>query len=486
MAQKEFAQAQRRATEIQAELAAAPKLKAQFGPELEDLLHQAEARLRLQRFEKLADEGRFAANRSLGHSWTNEPRDEARRVCQEAVAVFHVLDSERWLQDLEGLPLERTDVTRIKQSLTEVLFLLAVLEGGPADASGKRRAIALLNQLETLAPNLHVLYEYRGRYRTSIGEQEAARGDRQRASTIPRSTWLDHYFAAKEQTRFRDALRELEAALTIRVEDYWSWYFWSYFEYRLGEPDRARWGLSICIGLRPEEACAWFQRGFTQTGADRMADFNRVLELTSDPVLRVLSYCEISMVRQSMGQLEAALADAETAVRLQPDSRFASLRRAHCYQALGQADGARADARRVLDLCNDPGGGFRHFWPRIDALLLLGEPQAVVDECLAFLKTEQLQDYVPGWARGNEAKPGFGFMMAMARWKLGQKEDARRWYDKAVERIDKSKPEDETLRRFHEEAAATLGIPDKRPVERPKTDKAKGEMRHGDTETKTE
>jgi len=39
MAQKEFAQAQRRVTEIQAELAAAPKLKAQFGPELEDLLH---------------------------------------------------------------------------------------------------------------------------------------------------------------------------------------------------------------------------------------------------------------------------------------------------------------------------------------------------------------------------------------------------------------------------------------------------------------
>ena len=169
MAQKEFAQAQHRVTEIQAALAEAPKVKAQFGPELEDLLHQAEARLRLQRFQKLAEEARFSANRLLLQWWAKDPA-EARRRCQEALAVFHVLDNERWLQELGQVPLEPAEVAEIKQSLVELLFLLATVEARFTEgASGTHRAIALLDQVETLAPNLRALYEYRSRYRTISG-----------------------------------------------------------------------------------------------------------------------------------------------------------------------------------------------------------------------------------------------------------------------------------------------------------------------------
>jgi len=187
MAQKEFGQAQRRATELQAELAAAPKLKARFGPELEDLLHQAEVRLRLQRFQKLAEEARFSANRLLTQWWAKDHTDPRRR-CQEALAVLHVLDNDRWLQDLEQLPLDRTEVSKIKQSVAETLFLSAIVEADREDAPAARRAIELLDRVETLAPSLRVLYEHRGRYRSILGEDDKARGDLQRASTMQANT----------------------------------------------------------------------------------------------------------------------------------------------------------------------------------------------------------------------------------------------------------------------------------------------------------
>ena len=52
----------------------------------------------------------------------------------------------------------------------------------------------------------------------------------------------------------------------------------------------------------------------------------------------------------------------------------------------------------------------------------------------------------------------------MAHWQLGDQDDARSWYDKAVERMekwmDKNKPQDEKLRRFRAEAEELLGIAD--------------------------
>ena len=59
----------------------------------------------------------------------------------------------------------------------------------------------------------------------------------------------------------------------------------------------------------------------------------------------------------------------------------------------------------------------------------------------------------------------------MAHWQVGNKEEARRWYDKAVEWMEKNKPDDEELRRFRAEAAELLGIPEKRQPEKEKPDK---------------
>jgi eukaryotic-like serine/threonine-protein kinase len=50
------------------------------------------------------------------------------------------------------------------------------------------------------------------------------------------------------------------------------------------------------------------------------------------------------------------------------------------------------------------------------------------------------------------------FFMAMVHWKLGDKTQARSWYDKAVPLMEKNRPDVEDLIRFRAEATALLGV----------------------------
>jgi tetratricopeptide (TPR) repeat protein len=53
---------------------------------------------------------------------------------------------------------------------------------------------------------------------------------------------------------------------------------------------------------------------------------------------------------------------------------------------------------------------------------------------------------------------GDWFFLAMAQQQLGDAVAARKWYDRAVQWMDKNRPQDEELRHFRAEAAALLGI----------------------------
>jgi Flp pilus assembly protein TadD len=48
------------------------------------------------------------------------------------------------------------------------------------------------------------------------------------------------------------------------------------------------------------------------------------------------------------------------------------------------------------------------------------------------------------------------FFLAMAHWQLDHKDEARKWYDQAVEWMEKNNPEDDELRRFRAAAEELL------------------------------
>jgi tetratricopeptide (TPR) repeat protein len=51
--------------------------------------------------------------------------------------------------------------------------------------------------------------------------------------------------------------------------------------------------------------------------------------------------------------------------------------------------------------------------------------------------------------------------LAMAHWQRGDKDKARCWYDKAIQRIERNESQDDELRRFRAEAAALLQVRDR-------------------------
>jgi hypothetical protein len=52
------------------------------------------------------------------------------------------------------------------------------------------------------------------------------------------------------------------------------------------------------------------------------------------------------------------------------------------------------------------------------------------------------------------------FFLAMSDWQKGEKDQARRWYEKAVAWTAKDRAQDAELLRFRSEAAALLGVID--------------------------
>jgi tetratricopeptide (TPR) repeat protein len=54
------------------------------------------------------------------------------------------------------------------------------------------------------------------------------------------------------------------------------------------------------------------------------------------------------------------------------------------------------------------------------------------------------------------------FFLAMAHWRLDEKDEARKWYDQAAAWMEKNKPQDEELQRFREEATELLGVKGKK------------------------
>src|SRR5207247_1818335 len=80
----------------------------------------------------------------------------------------------------------------------------------------------------------------------------------------------------------------------------------------------------------------------------------------------------------------------------------------------------------------------------------------------ACYRTEDWKGALQALTKSTELRKGGDgtdwFFLAMAHWCLGDKEQARKWYDDAVVWMKKNKRQDEELLRFRAEAAALLKI----------------------------
>lgn len=160
----------------------------------------------------------------------------------------------------------------------------------------------------------------------------------------------------------------------------------------------------------------------------------------------------LGTVLADKGLLGEAIAAYQVAIRLRPNYAEAH---SNLAWLLATCPAAKwRDPRRAVELAKKavalgPNGG--SFWNTLGvAHYRAGDCKAAIE---ALEKARQLR---------NGGRSSDFFFLAMAHWRLGNKPEARKWYDRAVEWMEK-KPKNEELRRFCVEAAELLGM--KQPPE---------------------
>ena len=503
MAEGDYGGVQRELTHVNLELEGEETLTARYRPEVDSLLSRAETKLRFQRYRSLVESARYAAQPLMGllpeyWSWSEQELAarllEARDRCREALAVFVVADNPQWLADLAELPLNPDEAQHVRDSAAELLFMLADAQHRIGKLSvawsgtvGTQRAIAYLGQVEALAPDLRALYEYRSTYWDLVGALELADADAARAAAIEPATWLDHWLLAhKLWPDTERMIAELEHAIALKVDDYWTWY-------ALGlacegvegySESRIHHAMSICIELNPREAAGWIGRGSYGMRPGRSGqeaaidDLTKGLELTDDQGLRSLAYHYRGVVLSQMGEMDAAQRDLSSAVAAESNFPGSLVTRGKLYLQLGDRERAQADFREVLERFPRPAKPSEYIW-RIRALRHLEEWEQVIEECHLqvahpdnFYANQKVLAYAH-YRMGryekaiailrDDTSAAASFILAMAEWKLGRREEARTLYRKGADWIAQRGPavlSGSQVGAYESEAAELIGIPE--------------------------
>jgi tetratricopeptide (TPR) repeat protein len=164
-------------------------------------------------------------------------------------------------------------------------------------------------------------------------------------------------------------------------------------------------------------------------------------------------FVDLAMAHLKLGHTDEATAAYREAVRQSPKN--ANLFNSLAWMLATATDPKLRDpgqavefAKRATELAPDDGS----IWNTLGvAQYRAGEWQLAIDALNSSLKLRNGGDSAD-W-----------FFVAMARWQLGHKDEARQWYDKAVEWMDKNAPKNEELLRFRAEAAELLGIAEPQP-----------------------
>jgi serine/threonine protein kinase/Flp pilus assembly protein TadD len=240
---------------------------------------------------------------------------------------------------------------------------------------------------------------------------------------------------------------------------------------------------SKAIELDPKLAVAWNDRSWAYANLGQydkaLADSSKAVEL--DP-RRAVSWRDRSLVYVHLGQYDKALADSSKAVELDPRRAVSWHDRSLVYVHLGQSGKAIADYTKASEL--DPKNANLHndvAWALATDPNPNGRDPGRAVSCAKkavelapndgnLWNTLGVAHYRAGdWkaalaALEKSMNLGKGgdcvdwFFSAMSHEKLGEKEKARQWYDRAIRWTAKTNSSDEEISRFRTEAAELLGV----------------------------
>ncbi|HZL90049.1 MAG TPA: tetratricopeptide repeat protein [Pirellulaceae bacterium] len=289
--------------------------------------------------------------------------------------------------------------------------------------------------------------------------------------------WSGRGLAHLQMGQLDEALADQTRAIELDPKAAIHWNDRSVTYLERNEPDKALADCAKAIELDSKYARPWFNRGeaYRQLGQqDRaLAEYSKALEL--EPSF-ALTWSRRGLVHLQMGQLDKALADLTRAIELDPKSAIAYHDLGNALMAQKKLDEAIAAYRKAIEI--DPKDAVAHnawAWllatcpdPNVrkadEAVTLARKGVELGPKNAAYWNTLGVALYRAGdWKEALAALdtsmelPGGGdahdwFFVAMSHCQLRNKDEARKWYDKAVEWMQANAKDNEELNRFRAEA----------------------------------
>jgi superkiller protein 3 len=254
---------------------------------------------------------------------------------------------------------------------------------------------------------------------------------------------------------------------------------------RKGQPDKAIAEYREAIRLKKDDPMPYHGLGnaLRRQGKhdDAIAAYRKAIEL--DPKYAG-AHRSLGNALTWQGKYDDAIAAYREAIRLEPNSALGHYYLGRALNAKGDLDGAERAFREAVRLEGNHGVALDEL---AQILLSRGNLKEAIATARAAVKLGPRSEgawQALGWAhyrtgdwkasiealekscalqnnpKGGDA--GQWFPLAMAHWQLGHKEEACKWYDQAVQWMDKNQPKNEELRRYRAEAAELLGIEKKK------------------------
>jgi tetratricopeptide (TPR) repeat protein/tRNA A-37 threonylcarbamoyl transferase component Bud32 len=305
-----------------------------------------DAQTRRQRFLRWRDEGLFQGIHGTVFTGSDAAagREAAREAARRALAELHAGPGTAPPPEPYWTEQERGEVLAGAYELLLVLAETRVqgADGRPA-APDRETATQALRDLDTAAalglPPTRTWHLRRARYLELLGDEPAARLERQQAEALPPAGLVDHFLAGAEHYRqgdFEQAARDFEQALARGPDHFWSQFSLALCHLALHRPAEASLGLTACLGRRPDFLWAYLLRGSADLERGDLAAAERDCEEARrrdpPPDARYALYIHRGALRTAQGDYARARADLDAACRLEPQRYHPHLNLALLYR----------------------------------------------------------------------------------------------------------------------------------------------------------
>ncbi|MGO9465163.1 MAG: tetratricopeptide repeat protein [Isosphaeraceae bacterium] len=262
-----------------------------------------------------------------------------------------------------------------------------------------------------------------------------------------------HYnlgIALRKQVKLEEAVAEFRTAIRLKPDDADARYGLGLALKAQGKLEEAVAEYLTAIRLNPGDAEAHFSLGNALHDQGKpeeaVAEYRTAIRLKPD---FAGPHYNLGTALRAQGKLEEAVAELRTAIRLEPD--FADAHNGLAWALVVPPKRPRQDydeglqhARKAVELAPNGANSYRTLTLAEYRSGHWTESLAAGERAMALRKDPHASDW---------------FLRALAHWQRGDKDEARKWFHKAVDWTKEKDPKNVELRRFWAEAAELLGQP---------------------------